>query len=70
MIQVALKITSGIVSIYFLLLTVYAGAACILFVSPYIKSGGFKKEAAVAKYGGWAYIFGGIGLYIIVRLLV
>ncbi|MDK2801043.1 MAG: hypothetical protein PWQ70_2662 [Clostridiales bacterium] len=62
------KITSGIVSVYFMVLTVYAGVACVLFVSPYIKSGGFEKEAAIAKYGGFAYIIGGIGLYFAIQL--
>lgn len=63
-----LRIASGIVSIYFVLLTVICGAVCIFSVGPYIKSGGFKKEAAIAKYGGIVYIIGSIGLYITLKI--
>lgn len=68
MVQEVLRITSGIVSVYFVILTVICGIICIFSVGPYIKSGGFKKEAAIAKYGGIAYIVGSIGLYLGLKL--
>ncbi len=68
MYQEAVRIISGIVSVYFLLLTLYAGAMCVFFVAPYIQSGGYHKEAAVSKYAGWVYIVGGTVLFAVVKL--
>ncbi len=65
MLQEAIRIMTGIVSIYFWLLMLYSGAVCIFFVRPYVKSGGFNAEATLATIGGLIYIIAGTGLYIV-----
>lgn len=69
MLQEATQIISGIVSLYFWLLMLYAGAVCIFFVAPYIRSGGFKTEAAISFVGGIVYILGGTILFVVVRMV-
>ena len=67
--QKIIMIGSGIVSIYFIILSVYVGLVCIFLEAPYIKKGGFRKEESVAKYGGIICIVGSIGLYLLFAFL-
>jgi len=70
MIRDLFLILSGIVSVYFVALCIYSGLICILFVGPYIRGGGYKTEAKLSVWGGYVYIVGSVGLYILIRLIV
>ena len=70
MIADILNIVGGIVSVYFVILTIYCGIICTLVIAPYIKSGGFYKEAAIARIGGVVYMVGGIGIYTLIKIFI
>ncbi len=70
MLQEAIRIMTGIVSVCFLILMLYTGSVCIFFVGPYVRSGGFKKEATVATIGGIIYIIMGAGLYLMKQIFL
>jgi|GEM_PF-2064356 len=68
MLKQILNILSGIISGYFVVLSVYTGVMCILSVAPYIKRGGYEKEGVLAVYGGYICIIGSICLYFILKI--
>lgn len=68
MINEIIDIISGITSIYFVALSVFSGVICIIYTGPYVRMGGYVKEANLAKYGGIIYIIGSIALFIIVKV--
>ncbi|NLY42760.1 MAG: hypothetical protein GX066_02080 [Clostridiaceae bacterium] len=70
MLNYAFDIIEGIISLYFVVLSIYCGAVSTLVIAPYIESGGFYKEAAVARIGGIVYAIGSVALYMLIRIFL
>jgi|LSQX01.1.fsa_nt_gb hypothetical protein len=70
MIGEIIKIVKGIVSIYFLGLVIISALISIVYTGPYVKKGGYEKEAKLSKYAGISYIISGMALFIIVKLFL
>ena len=68
MVTEAIRIISGVVSGYFWFLMLYVGVICFLFEAHYMKSGDFKREERIAKWGGAVYVIGGTLLFLIVSI--
>ncbi|HHV71378.1 MAG TPA: hypothetical protein GXX38_02050 [Clostridia bacterium] len=62
----------GLISIYFTgyvaFLGIFSGLVCWLLYSRMLQNENFPIESKIAKYGGMAYIFLSIVLYLIGRL--
>ncbi len=70
MLREAMRITSGMVSGYFWFLMLYVGVICFLFEAPYMRSGDFKWEEMIARWGGAAYVIGGSLLFVVVSIFL
>lgn len=48
---------------------ILCGAWLFLMVNPTMALQGLRKESSLARWGGLAYLVGGVGLYLLLKIL-